>query len=1165
MPGLFFPNLTALRLALSSGLVPAAIARAPAAAGFDSYGRLWLELAELPPRDSLAALSRVGVQVLGTTGIPTEPIRSWAEVLPLNPSSPVDPAGPVLFVLPDRALARFCARLRRSCRHSPTARLHDGGSTLFAWALLDVPSEPILAECEETGTVVEPFIEQAPGIWTRRGWRHPVPEYLSVPPGELLLLRPGKVVSAMAATLPDREPDEFSLPAMPTRVSGEHPAGPTIPVRLRLTRCPDSERETLWVISGDHAAEFWEFCAYSDERVTRRLEVATVSSAQGTRVVVRTTGKRAPIVFPFPAVGFAVDSRTPGLFVPASQAVRPALRARELASVLGITPDRNVWVESRGGAFTAHAVDNTLFSPAADVVEYSAPPVEALAIQPRAMPFALAQLPSVRSEAPSGLPLVGPALPLAVTLPPDPVEAAGPRRSEPGWLYRSLLRLFGRFRAERTQASEPARAEERPRAPQDTVGRKLASPDALLHGHDWAARRRELEQRLFQELPTLGPDGRATRWADLAGVYTTTGNPNDAAVCWMNAVWESPSPSDEWLEQWFLSECRAAKLPDHSRGLERWLSEPGRPGVGRVIAAYTTRAGLSPTPPAELPAALPRVLGFLDHHFDDLPLRAAWLARLAATHLCDGDALGLARWRDRVLSRLAERGPGLDLDEPSFLRFHGTASAERFQTAREWLIRVSEPALAWVRRHGRNSQLQWVGLDAEVESTIAYSQFMMAWGLGCLGERTKAKEWAARARKILTRSPGPHIDPAAPILLGDMFLHRVREAQEGRPSKVGWPPELSTRLDGLAEPHARYSIDRLRQRSRILEPLERVRPFNGLDLKSFWGNDQLGERLFVLAEHPDPSNAGDEAESLLRLCAETPGTATIPRIVLTLLEVSPWLDSSTVLRVIDLLPTAVDWTEAWLAGGRWDNQERAGRLLQRQAQMIEAACSSASSFPPSLAGPAISQLLDRLIASGPELRKPLVAAAGSIFRCLRRLGLRAEADSLMQFLDPGEHDTHSHSTRPIIERLGLATGWFIAGNEDAGNRVLNDAREALYLAGEINLRGRTELAIACTETLGFAPPRIAHGRLEEIFQRLGPVEVNSSTNRYFTLKPLQLIDSVVRSVVTDEFILGSAVRSWLDDDEFLIRGRVHRDLGMMLSQQGIGARRLAFVNFGGRI
>src|SRR5262249_55019539 len=173
---------------------------------------------------------------------------------------------------------------------------------------------------------------------------------------------------------------------------------------------------------------------------------------------------------------------------------------------------------------------------------------------------------------------------------PDGVSAAGG--------FRRLLRRFAARPRPRLEPPAPAHAPTgQPLADlsptEQRVERKLASPDALLHGHDWAARRRELEARLFRELPGLGPEGRAARWADLAVVYATTDNPAEAAVCWMNAVWESPSPSMAWLEQWFAAECRAAKITDPAGGLERSLSEPGRAGVGRVVAAYTARAGFA--------------------------------------------------------------------------------------------------------------------------------------------------------------------------------------------------------------------------------------------------------------------------------------------------------------------------------------------------------------------------------------------------------------------------------------------------------------------------------------------------------------------------------------------------------------------------------------------
>ncbi|HXD89044.1 MAG TPA: hypothetical protein VN641_21310 [Urbifossiella sp.] len=45
---------------------------------------------------------------------------------------------------------------------------------------------------------------------------------------------------------------------------------------------------------------------------------------------------------------------------------------------------------------------------------------------------------------------------------------------------------------------------------------------------------------------------------------------------------------------------------------------------------------------------------------------------------------------------------------------------------------------------------------------------------------------------------------------------------------------------------------------------------------------------------------------------------------------------------------------------------------------------------------------------------------------------------------------------------------------------------------------------------------------------------------------------MVRSVVTEDFALGPAVRGWLDDDEFLIRRRIHRDMATVLSDAGLG-------------
>src|SRR5205085_12183707 len=108
------------------------------------------------------------------------------------------------------------------------------------------------------------------------------------------------------------------------------------------------------------------------------------------------------------------------------------------------------------------------------------------------------------------------------------------------------------------------------------------------------------------------------------------------------------------------------------------------------------------------------------------------------------------------------------------------------------------------------------------------------------------------------------------------------------------------------------------------------------------------------------------------------------------------------------------------------------------------------------------------------------------------------AEALLQLLDPGRGEWPADSPSFPPSQFGIAVGWFAVGDEEAGNRILDDARNRLFVARTGDDRDRAELAIAYAEALGFAPPRIALGRLEEIFQLLDRISTTGSTTRYFT-------------------------------------------------------------------
>jgi hypothetical protein len=80
---------------------------------------------------------------------------------------------------------------------------------------------------------------------------------------------------------------------------------------------------------------------------------------------------------------------------------------------------------------------------------------------------------------------------------------------------------------------------------------------------------------------------------------------------------------------------------------------------------------------------------------------------------------------------------------------------------------------------------------------------------------------------------------------------------------------------------------------------------------------------------------------------------------------------------------------------------------------------------------------------------------------------------------------------------------------------------------------------------------VALGRLEEVFRDLRGIKVTGSTNQYFSLQPLRLIETAVRAVVSEDFTVGPQVRAWLDADELVVRRRIRDELKEFLVGQGL--------------
>src|SRR5262249_50106818 len=148
-------------------------------------------------------------------------------------------------------------------------------------------------------------------------------------------------------------------------------------------------------------------------------------------------------------------------------------------------------------------------------------------------------------------------------------------------------------------------------------------------------------------------------------------------------------------------------------------------------------------------------------------------------------------------------------DLPGFLRFAGQPTGQRFRAVKQWLTGLCDLAHAWVKE-GSASLAAATPMDGYVDAIFAF-------GLARLGEQDTARETLVRAKVSLAEHGEVH------TFLFNAFEYRVKQALEGRAHAGPLPAEQVEYLSHM-DRMARYVVDRLRQKSYILEPNSRIDP-----------------------------------------------------------------------------------------------------------------------------------------------------------------------------------------------------------------------------------------------------------------------------------------------------------------------------------------------------
>ena len=130
--------------------------------------------------------------------------------------------------------------------------------------------------------------------------------------------------------------------------------------------------------------------------------------------------------------------------------------------------------------------------------------------------------------------------------------------------------------------------------------------------------------------------------------------------------------------------------------------------------------------------------------------------------------------------------------------------------------------------------------------------------------------------------------------------------------------------------------------------------------------------------------------------------------------------------------------------------------------------------------------------------------------------------------------------------LTIAGGWRAFGLVAQAQPILDLARAELTDPNGLRFAPKdfTALAQATISALGHGPVKEGLAGIAELFAKMDPAKVVNSftTAKYYSRFHLNLVEEVTLVLVSEDFSLGVAGRRWLEEDEFVIRRRVHADV-----------------------
>lgn len=1170
---LLFPDLDTLRLAITSGVVPADVTLAPAAVSFDAEGKIYVEPTESLTKTVTKNLDRIGVKgsKRHASDEPQE-VTCWPQLLPVaREGTPpqLSNQAPVLFELEKAedlpTLVTEMLRLgndRQGFRWFASPDDPDGRRVLLR--VIGPPYYTLLRALDKSasasGGAVRAYLEAAPRVWVEVGHSLPLARQLRVADKQTLLIR-----APRNWTYLDDSPFQdvydmmqFKLPASPVGWT-EAKSPKKMTVALKLSASSTTDTPELWVLRDNAVEQLDALVRDSDDRLLQRLMFAVATDAKGKRTVilrVRPSKLTPPVLTLDNALAFKPYWKLPNLFLPLGKRLHPTLRRDAVRKLLADDADQVVWLypDESGTSFTPEFVPDAAFRSLEDWVDYV---IEAeqqqLAAWIEATRFDFDHFICKEVGGPKNKPDKG-----------DKDKGKDDDVKAPKGVAPT---------AKAATKGKPATG--KPTGAADY----LPPVEDVKKPNEWEIRAKELEAQFSAMEGPLDSPERVALWPELATAYAGAKQGKessvDAAVCWLNALWDNDPMPGEWLARWVRAEIPAAGSSIKADEFDALLNhkQGGLHESRMVVAAFLWLAAQNPVPPWLL-ARLPAIQKYMETHDAMLPVRAVWLAGYRLAQLAGADVLGLARVRDRLLQRLLQQGLQAERDLPGFLRFSGVKDSERMRVVRDKAMELHGAVRKWLADSATAQK------NDHLKANEPLIDLLFAFAVAKLNETTQTKKLLDDAKKVMEgpipAGGSPQAEQAVTAAVVRNFLFkafkfRVDQVLAGKPHTGQMAPEVLDALEEIAKkggsgpvnnPYklAKYVVDRMREQSRIMEPQEKPDPY------ADWTKhgDLMKKELAELHTIRDPQKLAERIRNLYTKGVKDKALKEVQFYVLH--EGLPLAGRVSEQFTVELLGHVT----AALQGGTGAATESPD-LPKKQGELLERALYLAGHFNRE---DIVKKLVDdftTLVATKSEdVRYKLInVVARQCIRNLKKLGLTNEIDRFLTKLHSevlrGASVTElkkKHSAKPdsyaavLQTLLNLAGGWMHFGLIDRAKPILEEARNELLGSSAVALQPKdyTELARAYVAALGQSPsPEQGLREMVELFRRMDTKKITNTwtTAQYYSRFHLNLVEDVILAVVSDDSALGASGRKWLDDDEYLVRRRIHADMKRNLTSNNL--------------